>query len=423
MTAIRVGLCSLIAFAVLAHGAVEPWSEAILESGAAALFILWGILAIRRRHVEIRWDLLYVPLLALGGFAAAQLVLGLSAYSYATKIELLKWAAYLIAFFLTIESFHTLEDWKHFVWFLVSLGFSVSLLAVIQHFTFNGKLYWFRVLSQGGIPFGPFVNHNHFAGLVELTDPLGLAMLISATVQRNKLLLLSLLTIIPIGALVLSASRGGITGFLFECALLGVLLRTPKRGSKQLLIAACLVFAAGGLAVWLGAGWTAERFGNLTRGDISRDRRVSMFKDTWKIFLDHPWCGTGLGTFETVYPRYESYYDGSVVDHAHNDYLELLADTGLIGGLCMVAFIAILFQSGLSNIRSAATVPSRSLNAGALAACAGLLLHSFVDFNMHIPSNALLFLLLAILATRRTSGARPDQAHSSFLVDEFGSME
>jgi O-antigen ligase len=407
MTAIRVGICVLVAFAVLAHGAVEPWSEALLEIGAATLFALWGILTLRRRQVEIRWNWLYLPLLGLGAFALVQQVSGLSAHPYATKIELLKWGAYLLLFFLTVESFRTAEEFELLAWFLVSLGFFVSLLAIIQYFTFNGKLYWFRVLRQGGVPFGPFVNHNHFAGFVELIAPPGLAMLFCGGIRRDKLPLLSLLTIVPISALVLSASRGGIISFLFEFALLGFLLRVPKRGKKQLLKAIGLALVAGLLAAWLGVGWTVERFESLTSGEISRDRRVSMFKDTWQIFLHHPWAGTGLGTLETVYPRYESYYDGLVVDHAHNDYLELLADTGMVGGVSVLGFIALLFRRGLFHLRSAKNPVSRSFYAGALVACAGLLLHSLVDFNMHIPSNVLLFLLLAALATSCVSEPEP----------------
>ena len=155
MTPIRVGICSLVAFSVLAHGAVENWSVFILEVGAASLFLLWGALALR----------VYLPLLTLGGFALLQRLTGLSVYPYATKIELLKAGAYILLFFLTVESFQALDDWKSFVWFLVILGSFASLLAIVQYFTFNGKLYWFRVLPQGVVPFGPFVNHNHFPGL------------------------------------------------------------------------------------------------------------------------------------------------------------------------------------------------------------------------------------------------------------------
>jgi O-antigen ligase len=399
MTSIRVGICGLVAFSVLAHGAVEVWSSTILEIGAATLFLLWGIFSIRRREVEIRWNWLYLPLLGLGGLAVLERLVGLSVDPYATKIELLKAAAYLLLFFLTVESFGTLEQWKSFVWFLVSLGFLVSLLAIVQYFTFNGKLYWFRALPPDVMPFGPFVNPNHFAGFVELVSPLGLAMLLSGAVRRDKLPLLIVLSILPIGALALSASRGGIISFLFEFVMLIFLMRRKGERRRQLVMAGSLALVAGFLALWLGLGWTVERFEHLSQGDISRDRRVSIFRDTWKIVRDHPWTGTGLGTLETVFPRYESYYDGRIVDHAHNDYLELLADTGLIGGASMLGFIALLAWRGLSNLRSTHNPVRQFVYAGSLVACTGLLLHSMVDFNLHIPSNALLFLLLAAMAT------------------------
>jgi O-antigen ligase len=88
-----------------------------------------------------------------------------------------------------------------------------------------------------------------------------------------------------------------------------------------------------------------------------------------------------------------------VVDHAHNDYLEMLAETGLIGALCSLAFIVLLFRSALANLQSDQSRFLLAVRAGALVACSGLLLHSLVDFNLHIPSNALLFALLAFLAT------------------------
>ena len=107
MTPIRVGICILVGYSVLAHGAVEIWSASILEIGAAALFFLWGVLSLRERQVEIRWNWLYLPLLSLGVFAVLQSLANISFYPYATKIELLKAGAYILLFFLTLESFHT----------------------------------------------------------------------------------------------------------------------------------------------------------------------------------------------------------------------------------------------------------------------------------------------------------------------------
>ena len=408
MKFVRMGICVLTSFAVLSFGGVESWGQATLEIGAAVLFVVWAIEVTRRQQLEIRWNWLYLPLLGLGAVGMMQCVFGLSVYPYLTKIDLLKWGAYILVFFLTLESFRTEDHLKQLVWFVLSLGFAVSLFAIVQHFTFNGKLYWFVSVPDGAAPFGPFVNINHFAGFVELVVPLGLALLLfRSRRQRENVILLLLFTIIPAGAVVLSASRGGIVGLLLELALLLFLSRAHQIGRKQLLGAAGIAVLAGSFTLWLGVSAAVQRFEQLARGGIARELRVSMYEDTWRIFADHPWVGTGLGTLVAVYPQYASFYDGRTVDHAHNDYLELLADTGLMGGLCGLCFIALLLWQGLRRLESAEWGSARAIRAGSLVACAGLLIHSLVDFNLHIPSNALLFLLLAATATAKISEPSP----------------
>src|SRR4029077_3409163 len=135
-----------------------------------------------------------------------------------------KYSALLALFFLCVQSFRTRAQWHTFVWFLLILGFGVSLFAILQHFTFNGKIYWVREIPFGGIPFGPYVNRNHFAGLMELLIPPGVAILILRAERRDLLPLVTLFTLFPIGALFLSASRGGIMSFVAEVVILGVLI-------------------------------------------------------------------------------------------------------------------------------------------------------------------------------------------------------
>lgn len=399
MKPIRIGICVLVAFAVLAFGGVEVWGQGILEIGASALFLLWGLQAARRRRAEIHWNWIYLPLMGFGGFAWIQLVFGMSAYPYATKIELLKCGAGLMLFFLAVESYRTDEDRKQFAWFLTIFGFVVSLFGIVQSFLPNGKLYWIVPLRQGGGPFGPYVDRNHFAGFVELIAPLGLARLFFRAVSRQKVVLLALLTILPIGALVLSASRGGLISLAFQMALLAILARGRALGKAERWSVLFSAFAAVILIAWLGIGPVLERFEPPHSESLSQDGRAWIYRDTWQIFLHHPWTGAGLGTLQTVFPRYETHYQGGNVDHAHNDFLELLSDTGVVGGLCGLAFVALLLWNGYTNLRQAAS-PSRSaFHAGTLVACAGLLVHSLFDFNLRIPANALIFLLLAALST------------------------
>ncbi len=406
MKAIRVGICALVAFAAFAHGAVEAWSEAVLELGAAALLLLWVALVFRGDEIEIRWNPQGWALLAFGGFALLQALARLSVSSYLTKIELLKLGAYLVLYFLALQAFRTRKEWQGFVWFLLVLGFVVSVFGIIQHFTFNGKLYWVRELRYGGIPFGPYVNRNHFAGLIELIVPVGLAVLLLRAVRRDLLPLVTLFTILPIGALFLSASRGGIVSFLVEVGLLAILIWTRRGEKKALTAAAGVLLLAGVLVAWLGVGRALERFAKFESLEVTEQRRLVMIKDTWRIFLDHPWLGTGLGTLVSVYPRYETLYDGKVVDHAHNDLVEVFAETGIPGALCCLAFVVLLIRSALANLRSSHDSLDLAIHVGAFVACAGLMAHSLADFNLHIPSNALLFFLLAGLASTPIPAAK-----------------
>src|SRR3989449_8490932 len=149
MRALRIGIFILVTFAVLAHGAVEAWSEAVLEIGAAALFVVWGVLVFQGRHVELSWNRLGWVLAAFGGIALLQLLAGWTVYPYLTKVELLKLSAYLLLIFLAGQAFRTLEERQGFAWFLLVLAFGVSVFGIVQYLTFNGKLYWIRELRYG----------------------------------------------------------------------------------------------------------------------------------------------------------------------------------------------------------------------------------------------------------------------------------
>jgi O-antigen ligase len=399
MKFIRFGICLLLAFAVLAYGTVEVWSESVLEIGAALLFLFWAILVFLNRDIEIAWNPLSWPLLGFIAIGLGQWGLHGTVYPYLTERELLRLAACFLLFFLSTQVFRDRASLRTLVWFLLFFGFVVGVFAIAQYFTFNGKIYWFRQLTAGGSPFGPYVNRNHFAGFMELIVPLGLSMLVLRGVGREQAPFVGLLTAVAVGSLLLSASRGGIACFVCELGLLALLVWLRGSGKVRVGAAALALLVAGVLVTWLGVGEVAARFAELRPGEISASRRVVMLKDTWHIFLDHPWKGTGLGTLVAVYPQYESLYDGKVVEHSHNDYVEVLADMGILGGICGLAFLVILLRGSLSRLGVSQSSFSQALHIGALVACVGFLIHSFVDFNLHIPSNALLFLLQAYLAT------------------------
>jgi O-antigen ligase len=399
MKIIRIGTYVLVTFAVLAFGAVETWSESVLQIGAVLLFLWWGFLMATGRAEEIRWSPVIWPLLGLELIALVQLLVPLSLYPYLTKLELLRMTSYFILLFLSGQAFRTPRQWRDFAWFVVLLGFTLSIFAVLQDLTFNGKLYWFREMRYGGNSFGPYVNRNHFAGLMELLIPVGLAMLAVPGVRRQQMPLMALLAAMPVGALLLSASRGGIIGFGCEVIVLTVLLWIRRGEKKHLFTFLVALVLAGGLVGWLGVGQVIQRFSQIRNPEVTESRRVSMTRGAYHIFRDYPWIGTGVGTMVSVYPRYETTYDATIVDHVHDDHFELLAETGVPGALCWLTFIVLLAVCGLKNVSAHQDPVVRAVQLGTLVGCAGLLVHSFVDFNLHIPANALLFYLMAGIAS------------------------
>ena len=300
MKAIRIGLCVLFAFSV------EVWSESVLEIGASVLLVAWAVLAYRDSEIAIHWSPLNWPFLGFIAIGGLQLALHWSANPFFTRIELLRFSAYFIVFFLCAQVFRHREDLVKLAWFLILLGFSASLLGIIQYFTSRDTIYWVRHLSQSVDVFGPYVNRNHFSGFVELVAPVGLALLVFRGVRKDLFLMAGLLTIIPVGALILAGSRGGIVSFAFEVAVLALLARTRKGLRGATTIAVTFVVLA---AIALIAGWAQAKrsSGFRKRGSVTRrlSRRASMFRGAEHIFLDHPVKGVGLGTIVTVFPGYD----------------------------------------------------------------------------------------------------------------------
>jgi O-antigen ligase len=410
MKILRIGICALIVFGVAAHGAVEDWARAVLETGAGLLLLVWAIWFYFNRDEQPVFSPLLPPLAAFSFLVLVQWLFHATASPFHTRMELLLLLADLMVLFLAVQVFRTLEDWRGFVWFGMGFGFLVSIFGILQHLTFNGKLYWFREMRYGGIPFGPYANRNHFAGFAELILPLALVPLVLGRVRRERFLVVGLFAVLPIGALFLSASRGGIVSFGVELGVLALIIVWRRTMGKHIFAAAAILLLALLMVSWLGVGQILQRFSSMQSLEMSEGKRASMRRDTWRIFLDHPLLGTGLGTLQIVFPPYETLYDGKIVNHTHNDYLEALAETGLAGALCCAWFLGVLLSESLKRLRQLNSSFAGALQLAGFIACCGFLVHSLVDFNLHIPANAMLFFLMAHLATADLPQAPPSSS-------------
>ncbi len=401
MKLLRIAICALVVFGVAAHGAVEDWARAVLETSAGLLFLLWAVRFYfsSGEEKEVVLTPLLPPLVLLAFVALGQLLFRSTASTYITRMELNLLVADCIILFLAAQVFRTSDDWRTFVWFIMGFGFLVAIFGILQQLTFNGKLYWFREMRYGGIPFGPYVNRNHFAAFAELVIPISLVPLVLGKVRKERWYVVGIFGLLPIGALFLSASRGGVVSFGAQLGVLVLMMVLRRTGGKHVLAGGLILLLAFLLVSWLGVRQILDRFSSMQSLEVTAGKRASMRQDTWRIFLDHPWTGTGLGTIQTVFPAYETLYDGKVVNHSHNDYLEALAETGVAGGACCACFLGVLFFISLRQLLQLDKPFAAALHLSGLVACVGFLVHSLVDFSLHIPANALLFFLMAHLAT------------------------
>lgn len=401
----RVAVMSTVAFGALAFGAVEPWSILILQIGAALSFSLASISLLLAPQFRLRGKIVLASLAAMAALPAIQNVTGVSVIPYATWADFRLIVAYAMLAFAVLQTFRTEEHLESFALAASIFAAGLALLAIAQNFTSPFKLYWAFETSSRSRVFGPYVNPNHFAGFVEMLAPFPVLLAMRRHQITARRVLWAFLAIVIAMSVALSRSRSGMAVVAIQVVVCLVLLMRKRRRN---VAAAGLLAAA--LAILL-VGWTAgdqiaTRAANTAQEFTSsiEPMRWSIVKDSLRMAAEKPFLGRGLGTFGDTYPRYRSFYSSAWVDYAHNDYVQLLVEAGIVGLAIFLVFIAGVLWRAWNNFHHWSSMPSRNVRVAALIGFCGLLLHSLTDFNLHIPANAALFFVLAAVAS---SGSRP----------------
>ncbi len=402
-TALLIGACSILIFAPLAFGAVEPWAIFVLETSTLALVMLWAYRQWTNQKLDICDNVLYRPMAAFFLLATVQWITGISSYRHATYKYLLLYAAYGMLAFVISQSVRRYSHFELLANSFTVFGGVVAAFAILQGLAPNGKLYWMFGLQQGGSIYGPYVNHNHYAGLMEMLTPFPLVLAATATTSGNRRFGIATVAALMAASVFLSGSRGGMIAIVVEAFLLGaLLLRKRKPGEWQQpamlggFIALVVIFL-----VWMGGNELTKRLISIhseAKEEITGGLRLTIDRDCLRMFLKRPLLGWGLGTFPFVYPQYRSFYTSFFVNQAHNDYLQLLVETGVAGFGIALWFFVMLFRQAASKTKNWSETSSGSLTVAALLGCIGILIHSFLDFNLQIPSNAAWFFALCAIA-------------------------
>lgn len=421
-------ICVAIVTTALAYGTVHYWALGLFNLGAITLLVLWvvdswvlGTLRISRSLMQLPLlGIILVGLIQLLPFGQADSTVNslnvshsLSFDPYSTRLVLVQLSTLFIYFAATLVFIDTPHRLQVIVRTIMIFGFLLAIFGLTQSIASPNKVYWVRELSQS-TAFGPFINRHHFAGYMELTIALPLGLLFAGAIDREKILLYVFIAGLMGVALVMTGSRGGIISLVAEILFFVIVtgfLRPAgrehhhrhdgnrlRRAGIRVVLGLALI---GGLFVGvmlLGGESSLMRFIDTVNTDDPSTGRTHFWSVTLEIIKHNPVLGTGLGAFGVIYTRFDSRNGLFRLEQAHNDYLQIFSDAGIVGALIALIFLVLLFRRAFQRAHSEDSF-RRGIALAALGGCFAVLIHSFFDFTLHTTSNALLFLILAALAT------------------------
>ena len=401
-SALLMGASAVLLLGPLAFGAVEPWSIFALEACAMLLLAVWASRQWINRELNVSDNVLYRPMAAFFALVLVQWVVGTTAYRHVTYSRLLLYAAYGMLVFVVTQTLRRSSQFELLAKLFTGYGAVVASFAVLQGLAPNGKLYWIWALEQGGSIYGPYVNHNHYAGLMEMLTPFPLVLAATRFTDGNRKIAVAGIAALMAGSIFLSGSRGGMAAFVAQMVVLGMLLLRKREGGwKQPLMLGAFLAMVIVFLVWMGSNELTQRLVSIhseAREEINGGLRLSIDRDCLRMLVKRPLLGWGLGAFPIVYPQFRSFYTTFFVNQAHNDYLQMLVETGLAGFSIAIWFLVLVFRQAAGKLKNWTETASGAMTVAALLGCVGILVHSFLDFNLQIPANAALFYVLCAIA-------------------------
>jgi O-antigen ligase len=344
----------------------------------------------------------------------------LSIAPYQTASHLLLFVTYLTAFYLVLLVCQNRNGKKRLFYALVALGAFEAFYGLVQYLTGWQQIFAYVKKYYLEDATGTYINRNHFAGLLEMVLPLAVALTLGwasklrLAAQRSEAkartilsasellpLILSLFLAVTIFiALIFSRSRMGIISALASLVAILALTGSSLPSKRIRTVAAALFFLAViGIVIWVGSDPVVTRFEILGQ-EYSHpgENRISIWRDTFKLIRQHPWFGTGLGTFSVAYTSVQTVFLDHLVDHAHCDYLEAVSELGLPGGILLFGSVFWIVAGAVQRYRKIEDGFDAAVCLGCIGSIIAILVHSLADFNLYIPANALVFTVTLALA-------------------------
>jgi len=306
----------------------------------------------------------------------------LSICSLSTKQELAKIIAFYSVFIVVLNIIEKKRQFERLFLVIIIWAAILSLYGIIRKY--------FILEKEISESFSVFGNRNHFAGFMEMVAPLALGYAFYCKNRAKKFIFGFMATIICV-SIFLSLSRAGSLSLIFSLILMVYFLKKDWVIQEKYW-----VLIAGGILIVLllsviGIEPIKYRFASLREGFF---QRLSVFKDSYQMIKDFPSFGIGLGNFQFAFSSYLSFFSEGYYFYPHNDYIQIITETGLIGFSFFFLFLLKVFKTILKRLFTRQDPFARSMVIGGICGLFSLLLHSSVDFNFHIPAISFLFWLL-----------------------------
>ncbi len=388
---------------------------------ALALFGIWlGVVAVQVVPLPVAFLAWLSPASAEMGAAWGAMKFTISVDPEATRTFWLKSLAYFLAFGLTLVLVNRRERLRVLAFVLVGSGLVQAIYASFMHLVGTDFHVFYSTYAHSAYTVGTFINRNHLAGYLEMTLAVGIGAMIAtlrgggAQSWRQRLrdwvgwamsprIVLRLMLVVMVIALVMTRSRMGNAAFfssMLTAGVIGLALSRHATRSTVALLGSLVVIDIFVVGAWFGVEKVVQRIEqtplmrNDKIGEQSVEERVEPGLSALASLHGYVWFGSGGGTFYTVFPNYRPPDIVAFYDFAHNDYVQFVSEVGVVGAAILGTLVLSTLLVALRTQYEREDSLSRGVAFGVTMGIISLAIHSWVDFNLQVPANALTFTVL-----------------------------
>lgn len=420
---IFVGLLVVLVVTVMLYGTVDAWWEGAFECAVFSLTAIWLLEVVLKGSWNLKRVYVLFPSAAITLYLFGQTISlahhTLTIDRYQTHLTAVKMLALTLFSGLLLLHTSSSKRLKWLVRVVIGLGIGSAVFGIVRQLfqppdATEGFVLPFLFPEVG---YGEFLSPNVFAFLMEMVFGLMAALVCTGAVRRHLIFIYLTLGVVVWAALILSNSRGGMVGVTCQCILIGFVSLTwyasrhesqdtttrhawlRRTTSSRLVRVVAIAVILTGLVmgvIWMGGERLAEKHSSSTADSVEGITRQQIWHSTWNLIKHNSWTGVGFGTYFLAIPQYQSDAGRVRLEQAHNDYLDLAANGGVVAVILAALFAVVVARRARSSLRSSDPY-RRAVALGAMASIVSVAVHSLVDFGLQVTGIAVVFAAVVVI--------------------------